>query len=383
MKKTPCVFHHSPPDELQKICKSAVKFFESTIATDLNYVPAKKDNKFTVEAQSFADIEEKPVEWLWQDIFARGMLNSIQGMPGIGKSFLLCAIAAAISSGTTLPRVGDISPEFPVKGKVLYLSGDDDYSKTIKPRLRMCGANMANIFTIKGDILPATDSDELSTAFELVKPDLVILDTLQHFLSGKTDMNAANNTTEKLSPLKALAERYNAAVVVIQHISKQATRGSGGSAVTHAIGSLAISGLFRSVWSLGRLNDNEGNQTDTRALCIAKGNLVVGDPESVLFTLTKKDGFQWAGTDRELRAEDLSSQPTRERGRPSDKRDNTADEIISFLKNKPDSKCLSSELKSFCFQNLNVGERTYQRAKIDAGIISKNENGNYYSMLPN
>ena len=367
--------------------EQATEYINIIIAEANDFVPtvkpAAKDSKKPLSIISFADIEEKPVDWLWQDIFARGMLNSIQGMPGVGKTWLLCAISAAISNGaadTILPSVSD-TVQKPVTGKVLFLSGDDDYSTTIKPRLRTCGANMSNVLTIEGDMLPAADSEELAEVFEKVKPTLVILDTLQHFLSGKTDMNAANATTSKLSPLKTLAERYNAAVVVIQHVSKMAAGGNGSNSVNYAIGSSAINGLFRSVWTLARLKDSEGKPIDTRALCHSKCNLVEGDPDSVLFTLTKANGFQWAGTDDSIKADELFTQPARDRGRPSDKRDDTAEQIISFLKNNPDGKCKSGELLDYCLYELNVSESTYRRARKAAGIIDKNENGIHFSML--
>ena len=42
-----------------------------------------------------ADVAVRDVEWLWHHVFVRGGLNSIQGIAGIGKTFLLCAVVAA------------------------------------------------------------------------------------------------------------------------------------------------------------------------------------------------------------------------------------------------------------------------------------------------
>ena len=46
-----------------------------------------------------ADIEPKPVSWLWPDRIARGKVNIIAGNPGLGKSQITASIAAVVTTG--------------------------------------------------------------------------------------------------------------------------------------------------------------------------------------------------------------------------------------------------------------------------------------------
>ncbi len=46
-----------------------------------------------------ADIEPRPIDWLWQDRLACGTLAMLSGDPGSGKTWVALAIAAALSRG--------------------------------------------------------------------------------------------------------------------------------------------------------------------------------------------------------------------------------------------------------------------------------------------
>ena len=251
-----------------------------------------------------SNIETRPVEWLWQDVLVRGALNSIQGIAGIGKTFMLCAVVAAVSKGDHLQATNGNTERVDI-GNVLYISGDDDPSTTLVPRMNDLDAKVCNVYFSPDGLLPAIGSPELESLFEQTKPSLCVLDTLQHFTPPKTDFNSANSMANSLQPLRRLAEKYNTCVVVIQHISKVAASGNGGDSVNFGIGSSSINGIFRSVWTLGRLKDEEGKPTSTRVLAPSKTNLVPGDPPCILFDLTPEHGFQWAGIDGDITAEAL------------------------------------------------------------------------------
>ena len=277
-----------------------------------------------------ADVVTKDVRWLWKHVFVQGGLNSIQGMAGIGKTFLLCAISAAVSTGGSVQSVDDGMEKIP-RGNVLYLSGDDDASTTLVPRMKNFHVDLNRVFFAPENMLPAIGSVEMEQLFEEHRPTLVILDTLQHFIHGKTDSNSANGITSALQPLKVLAEKYDSAVVVIQHISKMSAGGNGGSSVNFGIGSAAINGLFRSVWTLGRFKDRVTKEvTDIRAIAPSKTNLVVGDPPSITFELSK-NGFMWAGTDNTITAEELYEAQKKPMGRPSDLGERVKDTIYNLL----------------------------------------------------
>src|SRR5580704_1322441 len=71
------------------------------------------------------------VEWLWPGWLAAGKLHLMAGMPGVGKSFVTCDLAARITTGKLWP---DGSAAAPVCD-VIFLSGEDGLADTVRPRL--------------------------------------------------------------------------------------------------------------------------------------------------------------------------------------------------------------------------------------------------------
>jgi hypothetical protein len=58
-----------------------------------------KQEKSPITPLLAADVEDKPTEWFYPNVFVRGELNGIQGIPGDGKTWLMCELAAKTSVG--------------------------------------------------------------------------------------------------------------------------------------------------------------------------------------------------------------------------------------------------------------------------------------------
>ncbi|MCL1820399.1 MAG: helicase RepA family protein [Oscillospiraceae bacterium] len=261
-----------------------------------------------------ASVPDKPLDWFYPNVFVRGELNGIQGMPGDGKTWLMCEIAAQTSIGGIVQGVVDESDcaELPC-GNVLYLPGDDAPER-IKERLVSRGADLSKVAFAPDGSLPQIGSPELEQLFEQTAPTLCVIDTLQHFC-GKASASDMTAITTALQPLQTLARKHNTAVVVIMHVSKHAATGNGGDSTSYPIGSYAIAGIYRTLWTLGRLKEVDGKPSPTRALCQSKNNYAEFDPPALLFEL--RDGFRWVGVDADLTAEDLYNKSKRQRGRPA------------------------------------------------------------------
>ena len=54
-----------------------------------------------------ADVETRPVNWLWKDVLIQGAVNSIQGIAGVGKTYMVCAVVAAVSTGGHVQSTGE------------------------------------------------------------------------------------------------------------------------------------------------------------------------------------------------------------------------------------------------------------------------------------
>jgi hypothetical protein len=323
-----------------------------------------------------ADVKDKPTEWFYPNVFVRGELNGIQGIPGDGKTWLMCELAAKTSVGGEVQGLegNDSTVQLPL-GKVLYLSGDDSPER-LKERLALCGGNLSEIAFPPEGMLPQIGSAELKELFTQIRPVLCIVDTLQHFING-VSMNDLAAITRALQPIQALARQFNTAIVSIMHVSKFAASGNAGDSTSFAIGSYAIVGLFRSLWTLGRLKDEQGKPSATRALCFSKSNYAEIDPPALLFEL--RDGFHWVGVDFDLLAEDLYTR-SRLRGRPAEKRDLVKSEILRVLGSG--EAVLSSLLEEEVCKGTGCHFQTIKTAKKELGVLARKIGNEWYSVLP-
>lgn len=235
-----------------------------------------------------AEIMPRAVPWLIENFIVRGALNGIRGLPNSGKSWITCALAcSAADGGKWLNEYGEMA-DVP-QGRVLIANFDDDASYTIIPRLHDCGVTdngMRNISILdRSACVDLTFYDErLAHTFEQTKPDLAIFDTLQHFLGTGVDMNKANEMNAALVSLQRLAEKYNTAVILVEHINKAAANGNGGHSLNWGLGSTAIPGLMRTAWTIGELRDEE-HEAGTKAIVCSKYNLMKSAPPARLFQI--------------------------------------------------------------------------------------------------
>ena len=322
-----------------------------------------------------AGVPDKPLEWFYPNVFVRGELNGVQGIPGDGKTWLMCELAAQTSVGGIVQGVLDANDvaELP-QGKVLYLSGDDAPER-LKERLVSRCADLGNIAFAPEGSLPQIGSPEMSALFQQIRPSLCIIDTLQHFINGASanDMSAI---TAALQPLQLLARHHNTAVVVVMHISKFAAQGNGGDSTSFSIGSYAIAGIFRTLWTLGRLKEESGKPAATRALCVSKNNYAEFDPPALLFEL--RDGFRWVGVDASLIAEDLFNKK-KNKGRPTEKRDDVKSEILRLLGGG--EPIPSAELTEKVCEKTGCHPQTLKAAKKELGVEARKVGSEWFSVL--
>src|ERR1043165_7983783 len=90
-----------------------------------------------------ADVQMEDVTWLWAPYIPIGKLTILEGGPGIGKSWLTCAIASAVSTGHGLPNIAAMEPR-----NVLILTAEDGLGDTLKPRLNALEADTSRVFAV-------------------------------------------------------------------------------------------------------------------------------------------------------------------------------------------------------------------------------------------
>jgi AAA domain/NrS-1 polymerase HBD domain len=323
-----------------------------------------------------SDIGEETVEWLWPGVLAFGSVAVLDGHPGVGKSTLAIDIAARLSRGEEMPRAP--SPPVPlspcgrgavqrpeafgesqspsnlkhpsplvgegpgVRGStaprfVMIVSAEDHTSRTIRPRLRIAGADMKRVRVVdevrvrsgpNAGSRPLQLPDDLALLEKKMAADgtrLLILDPLMAFLGcdrrgRRIDAHKDQSVRQLLVQLKGLAERTGACILVIRHLSKSVSR----SALLRGSGSIGITAAARTVLLAGRHPD----EPMLRALAGVKSNL-----GPLPMTLTYRvigaaagSRIEWA-EDCDLGADDLLRPADQDSKKPSRQR-----EAEAFLK---------------------------------------------------
>ena len=307
-------------------------------------------------------------------------MTSLQGLPDSGKSFLTCALAVAIANGGEFPKADGAMMRL-LPGHVLIANFDDALEFGVKPRLEKLGLSSEGEkrITFLDPVAAAGitfDDPRLATVFAECEPELAIFDTLQHFIGGKVDLHRANETNAAMAKLKMLAERYGTAVVIVQHISKNAAGGNGGASVLWGLGSTAINGLFRSVWTVGKV---KGTDETLRAAVSSKNNLLPYIPPALQYSLSQADGFQWRGVNRDVIARDLirGDDDKHTRGRPTTLRD----EAEMFIRNElAFGKMKATDIFELA-KGEGISERTIKRAKSAVGVRTFREGQEWYWQL--
>ena len=263
-----------------------------------------------------SDVEVRPTDWLWRDRVPRGMLTLFAGDPKLGKSFVTVGIAAAVSRGVALP--GDGPPEGP--GSVILLSAEDDVARTIVPRLAAAGAVRDRVHILESvylsdgsEALPSlrVDVGALESAIRGVGDcRLVVVDPVSAYLGGVDDHRNAE-LRGVLSPLRALAERTDVAVILVTHLNKSA----GTNGKHRVTGSIAYVGACRANFLFVR------DRSDSRrVLMLPNGCNLADDPPTLAYRIVDR-GYgptvEWEADPVPITAEQAlaaDAEPPHERG---------------------------------------------------------------------
>lgn len=127
----------------------------------------------------------------------------IGGDPGIGKSTLLLQICNHLSK----------------EGVVLYISGEESSSQ-IKMRADRIGIDLSCAY-----VLAENDLDVITTKVNSLKPNVIILDSIQTVFSPEITSAAGSvsQVREATTILTRIAKQNNAAIFIIGHVTKEGT----------------------------------------------------------------------------------------------------------------------------------------------------------------
>lgn len=295
----------------------------------------------------YQDIAPQSVQWLWPGYIPLGMLTTIQGDPGGGKTYVSTGLTAGITNGVLPPddfgTPGSIPPR-----NVLFINGEDSPEHTIRPRLDQAGANPAKVFTLKIDKDPLDFSQikRIEAAVKRVNPLLVVFDPIQQFLGAGVDMHKANEVRPVLARLKELAAEYSFACVFVMHMNKY----GGGKAQYRGLGSIDISAIMRSQLLVGENRNTPGG----RLVVPIKNSLGKLQPAQG-FTITDM-GLAWTGPDFKATEEDVLLQANAKEGTELDEAIKWIRDLLSV------SPAWSTELETAAAAE-GISNRTLRRAR--------------------
>lgn len=185
--------------------------------------PASKSEPIPRKAKviSLETINPVKVQWLWYPYIPFGFLTNLGGDPGVGKSFITCSIAAALSRGTTLPGQAHGHPP----QNVLMLSAEDPAPQVLVPRLMSMGADLKRIYIPQDNFsLDPNGIELLKSAMSQSGATIVFIDPLTAYIGGKVDIYRDNEVRAMFSPLAEAAEKTGTALIVVQHLAKDDSR---------------------------------------------------------------------------------------------------------------------------------------------------------------
>lgn len=174
-----------------------------------------------------ADVEARPIEWLWDGRIARGKLTLLAGNPDLGKSQIAIDISARLSRGAEWPDGGAARAS-----ATLMLSAEDAVDDTIRPRLEAAGADLRRVHVVTMVI----EKDGRQRSFNLQEDlgrlrksistiggvGLVIVDPITSYMGANVDSHRTTDVRGVLEPFAALADETKVAVLGITHPPKAA-----------------------------------------------------------------------------------------------------------------------------------------------------------------
>lgn len=318
-----------------------------------------------------SEVEPTTVRWLWPGRIPRGRMTLLVGRPGGGKSFATADFAARVSQGRHWPD-GTPCPA----GSVILCSAEDDPADTIAPRLIAHGADRSRVHLLTGVLHEREDGTEHERVFVLGDLDplrqaldslgdcrLIVVDPVGSYLGGEADAHRDNEVRSVLAPLCKLAEKHDAALLIVAHTRKSAAA----FADDTALGSRAFTGLARSVLHLMADPDDD---TDRRRLLLPGKNNLAERPPGLAFDIGpgEVDGracVRWMDGEVTITADEAVNREPKQDDAKRTERDEAADWLRQTLANGP---MLAKEVKELAKEGEGIAARTLDRAKKAAGV---------------
>jgi putative DNA primase/helicase len=353
---------------------------------------APKSRLVTINASS---VKPKNIDFIWPGRLAKGKHTCFAGEGGLGKSQLLVAITAALTTGGAWPCGEGQAPIV----NVIILSAEDGVDDVLVPRLMAAGADRTRVHIVRA--IKAEDGrgerrfslqedlEELEKRIaEIGDVGLVWIDPVTSYM-GKVDSH--NNTALRgiLDPISEMAERTNVAFASVTHFTK-GSADKGIKAMHRVMGGAAFTTAPRAAFAI----IEDPDDSNRRLLLHLKNNLAV-KAQGLAFRL----GAQMVGIDDRTDTEIWASHILWE-DKPVE---TTADEAVAAFGGHSEERGALDEAMEFLLAELaegrvdvtviqaaakraGIADRTLKRARAELKITRQREGfgpgGKFFLVLP-
>lgn len=234
---------------------------------------------------------EEETEWLIPGWIPAGQIALMAADGGVGKTTFWCHIIAALSNGTSCILDPPGLTRSPMR--IVFMTTEDSVRKKLKRKLRIAGANMANIITpdFVGDTTGLQHklkfgTPEMEKVLRSLRPTICVFDPVQGFTPPRVNMGSRNEMRDCMAPLISIGEDVNTSSLIVCHTNKR----KGAYGRDRIADSADLWDVARSVMMLG-FTEEQG----VRYLSNEKNNYAQLQ-ETVLFTIDENEQIHKVGT---------------------------------------------------------------------------------------
>lgn len=250
-----------------------------------------------------SNIQDRDVEWAWENYIALGKINMGDGDPGEGKTLLYAGdLAARFTTGRNMP---DGSRGLGAPVGVVIFTAEDDPEDTLGPRFDAAGGDRSRMLVVTTvprlneegrptgkDRQPSFyDLDIIRQAVKRVDAKLVIFDPFMAYLPSEAKSISDQDVRGVLAPLGRLAAELGVAILPIRHLNK----GNSANVLYRGGGSIGIIGAAR----VGHLVARDPKDETRHILAVSKSNLGP-KPPALAYTIEANANnvavIRWQGT---------------------------------------------------------------------------------------
>lgn len=201
--------YESPQWMGQCVCGAWNSFFEEKVVTESDARRRNTSNAKAVPLKNIGNLSYDRIDTKIGELnrvlgggMVKGSLVLISGEPGIGKSTLLIQVASNISSAGR---------------RVLYVSGEES-EEQIKLRAdRVCTELSENLY-----ILAETNMESIEDACREIKPEFMILDSIQTVYSDSIESAPGSVSQVRVigNQLMKLGKTDDIPILIVAHVTK-------------------------------------------------------------------------------------------------------------------------------------------------------------------